>query len=55
MNVFRLKEIFEMLIKEGQGDKEVTAFDPDADDWMPITHFIYSTTKSVRLYTEDIS
>jgi hypothetical protein len=54
MNVFELKKVCENLIKINQGDKDVVIFDPNTEDWRPIMHFIYSTTKSVRFYTDNI-
>jgi hypothetical protein len=35
------------------GDPEILAWDPDENDWYPVTGAVYDTTE-LRLYTDEL-
>lgn len=41
------------LVNEGLGEENVLIYDPDADDWMPVTGIAYSHTNGARLYADE--
>ena len=53
MTVDELSELMNRLKAEGQGEKEVEAFDVTAHEWLPVTGATYSGGKPVRLWTDE--
>ena len=47
-------QLIEMLQNTGTPDAEVEAWDPESEDWEPVTGCVYGgNAKNVRLYTDE--
>lgn len=54
MTVDELIEVLSEISKQGSGEKEITAFDPDDEAWQPVTNLTYSvgSGETVKIYTD---
>jgi len=53
MTVDDLIERLQTIKKFGHGDDVIEAFDPDAEEWLPISCLTYGEGDPVRIYTDD--
>lgn len=53
LTVRDLIEQLEMLVRLGYGDATPEIFEPDAEQWMPITGFTYGPDQPLKFYADE--